>query len=245
MNTDLNFKSVLDEFISFYKKNWKEAFLPSIVATLWILPIFIPLLGLLLIPIYTPLGSLLLGGPLFIGLCYVTDKLLKKEKHNINDTFAGFRSWINSVGGVFIIATVVSVGIVFFVFPGYYLLGRLFPAFFILQKKDAKIIESLRQAWDMTENKHIELGLSLLAWNILIVVSLCILYFPVFFIIAFIPFIGPFLLIPIWILLISALYQSALATVITIYNSAIQSGTATSEAATEAAPESAEPTPEA
>jgi hypothetical protein len=216
MSNDINFKSAFDESLVLYKSSWKTLLPSAIIASVWFFPVLIPIIGWMLAPFYIPIVRLLLGAPFILGLYRLANSIGKNEKVKISDVFFGFTCWLNAVGGFFLVGIAVAIASLFFIIPGFYIFSRLFPAYYLLLEKDAKVLDCIKQAWEMTEKKHIELFLNIFGWEMLIIVCVGIISFLGIAIIGIIPFIG-LILIPIWLLIMLGLLNSLIVTVFSVY----------------------------
>ncbi|MBN2068656.1 MAG: hypothetical protein JW739_03375 [Opitutales bacterium] len=237
MNTDLNFKSVLDESISMAKQHWKFILVALLISFVVQIPTAIPILGII--------ASLALTGPITIGVLNAILRTTRGETVVYKDVFCGFNRWLKSCAVFILVGLMTGFGTLLLIIPGIIIGLGLLPANFLVMEEDLGILDTISKAWDMTKGKKMDLficGLIFLAC-VAVVVAVCM-------ILIFIPIIG----ILIYIAAMIAVMFIGMCFQIVLYERirnayygvvAAPAEAAAPESTTEAAPESTEPTPEA
>lgn len=123
------------------------------------------------------LWSLLVTGPLHVGLAFASVKAVRGQDVQVADVFAGFRKWLRSVAAYFVYVLVVAVGLVLLIVPGVVFAVRFGFTLFLVVDADRTVGQALRESWELTRGRGFDLFLlALLAIPIVIagLLALCV-----------------------------------------------------------------------
>ena len=102
--------------------------------------------------------SLLIAGPLQLGLCIYFLKISRENKSSFYDLFEGFKPLINILLLFIIVNGLTIIGFIFFIIPGIIIsLGFSMSYYIIAEKPEMQIIEVLEKSWKMMDGKKMEL----------------------------------------------------------------------------------------
>ncbi len=78
----------------------------------------------------------------------------KKDKVELNEVWADLKSkWLGIIGVEILTGFIIVVGLIAFIIPGIYLLGRVILAPYILIDQNTKIFEAVEKSWHLTNNR--------------------------------------------------------------------------------------------
>ena len=130
----------------------------------WLLSISVCIVYSMLIAIPSELNSfgeilsLLIAGPLQLGLCIYFLKISRENKSSFYDLFGGFKPLINILLVFIIVNGLTIIGFIFFIIPGIIIsLGFSMSYFIIAEKPEMQVIEVLEKSWKMMDGKKMEL----------------------------------------------------------------------------------------
>ena len=126
------------------------------------------------------IGSLIIGGPMTLGLAYFALKIARGKKGEVGDIFKGFDNFAGSLVAYLLYVLAVIVGFLLFVIPSIIVGLGLSQTFFILaDRPETKAVDALHQSWDMMKGHKGDLfvlGLRFFGWSILCIFTLFIGY---------------------------------------------------------------------
>ena len=127
----------------------------------WLLSISVCIVYSMLIAIPSELNSfgeilsLLIAGPLQLGLCIYFLKISRENKSSFYDLFEGFKPLINIL---LVFNGLTIIGFIFFIIPGIIIsLGFSMSYYIIAEKPEMQVIEVLEKSWKMMDGKKMEL----------------------------------------------------------------------------------------
>jgi len=130
----------------------------------WVLSSAVCLVYALLIGIPSELNtfgellSLLIPGPLQLGLCIYFLKISKGKDPSFFDLFEGFKPLLNVLLAFVIINALTLLGLLFFIVPGIVIsLGFSMTYYLIAEHPEMQFNEALQQSWKMMDGKKMEL----------------------------------------------------------------------------------------
>lgn len=103
------------------------------------------------------LAVFLITGPLAAGLYWLMLKVQRGEPAAFADLFAGFNEFGRALG-VYVLYTIgVVLGLILLIVPGLILAVGLWPAIYLVMDRDLDVMDTLREAWDMTKGYRLQL----------------------------------------------------------------------------------------
>lgn len=112
-------------------------------------------------------GALVMG-PLAVGVANVTLRAVRGDDPEIGDVLAGFRTYVNAVGGMLLYVLLVAVGMVLLVIPGLVALVRLSFTPFLITDENLGPRAAIEASWEATRGHGWSLfGLGLVSLLIL------------------------------------------------------------------------------
>lgn len=164
MNTSLDFQPVIQEAIAQTKAHWKFALLAILLTALAQMPTALPLIG--------PLLSLVMIGPLRVGLLNTLLRTNRGEAATYGDIFCGFKRWWKSCAVFILVSLMTVIGFMLLVVPGIILALGLLPAIFLVMDEDLGIMDTISKAWDMTKGKKTDLFVFYLLFGLIMFVCI-------------------------------------------------------------------------
>lgn len=126
--------------------------------------------------------SLILAGPLTVGLYVIALRLLRGEPTELGDLLAGFQDFGRAVGVYLLYGLFVFVGLLLLVVPGFIAAVSLWPALFLVaDDAEGGIMDQLRRAWEMTGGHRMRLFGLMLVLALLVFTGLLVLFVGVLF----------------------------------------------------------------
>lgn len=120
---------------------------------------------------FIPLGALVVGGPLALGLAIFFMGYAKGEDMEIEDLFKGFNDFGRSLAVYILMLLIVVIGTLFLIIPGIILSLGLSMTYFILAENPAlSPVDALKESWEMMKGHKMDLfvlGLALFGLSIL------------------------------------------------------------------------------
>jgi len=108
--------------------------------------------------IYGEWLSLLLAGPLQLGLCIHFLKISKEDNPSFFDLFEGFNFLLNALLAFVIISALTILGLLFFIVPGIIVsLGFSMTFYIIAENPEMSINDALQRSWQIMDGKKMEL----------------------------------------------------------------------------------------
>ena len=133
------------------KSNW---LLSSIICIFYALIISIPSE----LNTYGELLSILLAGPLQLGLCIYFLKISKGFNPSFNDIFEGFKPLLNILLAFLSINLITLVGLFFLILPGIILsLGLSMTYFIIAENPEISFKKAIKQSWKIMDGRKMQL----------------------------------------------------------------------------------------
>lgn len=103
------------------------------------------------------LVSFVITGPLTAGLYAMMLRVQRHEPVVFPDLFEGFREFGRAFG-VYVLSTIaVIIGLILLVVPGVILAVGLWPAMFLVMDDDLGVVDTLKEAWAMTDGYRLQL----------------------------------------------------------------------------------------
>jgi uncharacterized membrane protein len=100
--------------------------------------------------------SIFIGIPLSIGYYYVFLKAARKEKFEVQEVFAGFKTYWNSVGAGVLTALIVIGGFILLIVPGIVFSCKLAFVPFLVADRKMGPTEAIRTSWRMSRGHAME-----------------------------------------------------------------------------------------
>lgn len=127
---------------------------------------------------YGEVLSLLLAGPLNLGLSIYFLKIVNSEPLGIENIVNGFRPLLQVLLLYFVSTILIVLGLILFIIPGIILsMGFSMSYFIMAEHQDITFVEALQQSWDLTQNHKMELfllNLRFIPWYILGILCLLV-----------------------------------------------------------------------
>ena len=123
-----------------------------------------------------PFGSMVIGGPLALGIAIFALKLSNNEKAEISDIFEGFKNFVQALVTYLLMVAIVILGFILLIVPGIILAFGFSQAMFILaEEPEMRPADILRKSWEMMKGHKMDyfiLSLRFFPWAILCVFTL-------------------------------------------------------------------------
>jgi len=120
---------------------------------------------------YGELLSLLIAGPLHLGLCMYFLKITKGNTPSFFDLFKGFKPLLNALLLFFIINALTILGLLFLIIPGIIMsLGFSMSYYILSENTEMSFSEALEKSWKLMDGNKMELfilHLRFIPWYIL------------------------------------------------------------------------------
>jgi len=98
--------------------------------------------------------SILAGIPITYGIDYVNLKLLRGEKFDVADVFAGFKdNYLNVILSGILVGAIVIAGFIMLIIPGIIFACKLVFVPYLVMDKKLDAVDAVKTSWDMT-NGH-------------------------------------------------------------------------------------------
>ncbi len=128
-----------------------------------------------------PLLSIILGGPLALGMAIFSQKIARNEDVQISNLFDGFSNFGNALGTYLLMMLAIVIGFIFFIIPGFILALGLSQAMYLLVD-DSKLgpVDALKESWEMMKGHKTDyfvLGLRFIPWMFVCIFTLGIGFF--------------------------------------------------------------------
>ncbi|MDX1530465.1 MAG: hypothetical protein R3362_02970 [Rhodothermales bacterium] len=94
--------------------------------------------------------SFVIAGPLLAGGYAILLRLHRGEPTSFSELFDGFQEFGRAFGVYALYVIAVFVGLLLLVVPGIVLAVGLWPAFFLVMEDDLGVVDTLREAWELT-----------------------------------------------------------------------------------------------
>jgi len=118
-----------------------------------------------------PILTMLLTGPLSIGLCAFHLTIAKGREAELPQILDGFKQFIQAIIAGILISIITLVGFLFFIVPGVILSLGLGQTFYIMADNPGiKAIDAMQQSWEMMKgykDQLFMLGVSFIPWAFL------------------------------------------------------------------------------
>jgi len=130
------------------------------------------------------LGSILLGGPLSIGMARFAIEISRNKHSEIEKVFSGFSQFGQGVIAYLLYFVAIMAGFICLIIPGIVITLGLSQTFFILaDKPNTSGVDALRESWDIMDGHKADYFVFMLrffGWGILCIFTLFIGYFWLF-----------------------------------------------------------------
>ncbi|MGK0363063.1 MAG: putative membrane protein [Saprospiraceae bacterium] len=128
-----------------------------------------------------PFVSILIGGPLTLGMAIFSQKIARNQDAQISNLFDGFSNFGNALGTYLLMMLAIVVGFIFFIIPGIMLALGLSQAMYLLVDND-KLgpVDALKESWEMMKGHKMDyfiLGLRFIPWMFVCIFTLGIGFF--------------------------------------------------------------------
>lgn len=113
---------------------------------------------------FIPFGSLIIGGPIALGLAIFFLGYVKGEDREIEDMFKGFNDFGRSLAVYILMLLILFAGFLLLIIPGIILSFGLSMTYFILAENPAlSPVDALKQSWEMMKGHKADLFVMSLA----------------------------------------------------------------------------------
>lgn len=104
--------------------------------------------------------SLLLAGPLNLGLCMYFLKISNSESPGIENIINGFQPLLQVLLLYFVSSLFIVLGLLLFILPGIVLsMGFSMSYYIMAEQQDITFVEALQKSWDLTQDHKMDLFL--------------------------------------------------------------------------------------
>lgn len=104
--------------------------------------------------------SLLLAGPLNLGLCMYFLKISNSESPGIENIINGFQPLLQVLLLYFVSSLLIVLGLLLFILPGIVLsMGFSMSYYIMAEQQDITFVEALQKSWDLTQDHKMDLFL--------------------------------------------------------------------------------------
>ena len=104
--------------------------------------------------------SLLLAGPLNLGLCMYFLKISNSESPGIENIINGFQPLLQVLLLYFVSSLLIVLGLLLFILPGIVLsMGFSMSYYIMAEQQDVTFVEALQKSWDLTQDHKMDLFL--------------------------------------------------------------------------------------
>lgn len=101
---------------------------------------------------FVPFGSIILGGPLGVGIALYSIKIRNNENATMSDLFEGFKNFGNSIGAYFLMMVIILVGCLLLIIPGIFLAFALSMVMFIVADDfEINPIDAIKKSYRMMD----------------------------------------------------------------------------------------------
>lgn len=125
---------------------------------------------------FIPFLSLLIAGPLAVGVAIFSLNFARDENPKINNIFDGFQNFGKAIGAYLLMILGIMIGFLLLIVPGFILAIGLSQTFFILaDDPDIGIMDALQKSWSMMDGHKFDLfvlGLRFIPWAFLCIFTL-------------------------------------------------------------------------
>ena len=99
-----------------------------------------------------PMGSILLGGPLMLGLCGIGLKIARGQPFEVSNLFDGFNQFVPALVANLLMVVGIAIGFLLFIVPGIIVALGLGQTYFILSDNPEMTgVDALKESWRMME----------------------------------------------------------------------------------------------
>lgn len=126
-------------------------------------------------PIASSIASLIVSGPINLGVASLFFKASNNEAVSFGDYFKGFQNFLNAFLVGLITGLIVGVGIMLLIIPGIIAALGLSQVYFIMaDKPETDPIEAIKESWELMKGHkwdYFVLGLRFLPWALLCILT--------------------------------------------------------------------------
>lgn len=142
------------------KKNFVELLLIIVISFAISIPIAmlrgagdaIGMPGGIILGLMSVVFGLFVSAPISYGVAFVFLKLIRDEKFDVSDVFAGFKNnYINVILANLLVMAIVMAGILFFIVPGIIFACKLAFVPYLIMDKKMETVDAVKTSWDMTK----------------------------------------------------------------------------------------------
>lgn len=150
------------------KKNFVELLLIIVISFAISIPIgmlrgaseAIGMPGGIILGLMSVVFGLFVSAPISYGVAYVFLKLIRDEKFDVSDIFAGFKNnYINVILANLLVIAIVMAGILFFIVPGIIFACKLAFVPYLIMDKKMETVDAVKTSWDMTKGNTLNIFL--------------------------------------------------------------------------------------
>ncbi len=132
--------------------------------------------GIQVVPMIGSIGSIVIAGPMALGVAMFTIKFSRKEEAKLDQIFDGFKNFGNAIGAYFLMALFILLWTILFVIPGIIAAISYSQVFYIIAEDDTiGPMDALKKSKKMMDGykwKYFCLGLRFVGWALLCMITL-------------------------------------------------------------------------
>lgn len=102
------------------------------------------------ISVLSPLFSILVTAPLLVGFAHLVLRAVRGHEPQLNDLLAGFRTYVNAVGGMLLYSIAITVGLILLIVPGIVAMVRLSFTPYLIVDRDLDPVGAVKTSWQLT-----------------------------------------------------------------------------------------------
>ncbi|MFM2387337.1 MAG: hypothetical protein RL660_2094 [Bacteroidota bacterium] len=133
---------------------------------------------------FIPLGSLIIAGPIALGLAGYFLKVSRGENASIEDLFAGFKNFLNAFLAMLLMMIFMVIGFVLLIVPGIIVALGLSQTFNIMHHNPTmSSVDCLKESWERMKGRkgdYFVFCLSFIGWFLLILLPLAFCFTALF-----------------------------------------------------------------
>lgn len=102
------------------------------------------------VSVLSPLYSILVTAPLYVGFAHLVLRAVRGHEPELDDLLAGFRTYVNAVGGMLVYGLAIAVGLLLLIVPGLVALVRLSFTPFLIVDRQLGPLDAVKTSWEQT-----------------------------------------------------------------------------------------------